>query len=107
MAAVAWGHHSFAAEYDTKRPVHLEGVVARFEFMNPHGEIYLDAGSEHWWIETASPVALARRGVSKRSVSAGMHIVIDGYQARDGSHRAYGLSLTLEDGRVLELNQRH
>jgi len=35
-------HHSFAAEFDDKKPVKLEGNVVRFEFMNPHSWIFLD-----------------------------------------------------------------
>ena len=35
-------HHSFAAEFDDKKPVKLEGNVVRFEFMNPHSWIHLD-----------------------------------------------------------------
>jgi uncharacterized iron-regulated membrane protein len=99
-----WAHHSFAAEYDTKRPVHLEGVIASFEFTNPHAEIFLDDGTARWRIEASSPSALQRRGISKISVHAGMRATIDGYQARDGSLRVYGVDLVLPDGRMLSLN---
>ena len=35
-------HHSFAAEFDDKQPVKLDGTVTKFDFMNPHSWIYLD-----------------------------------------------------------------
>ena len=29
-------HHAFSAEFDANRPMHLEGVVVRMEWINPH-----------------------------------------------------------------------
>jgi hypothetical protein len=46
---------------------------------------------------------LFRRGVNKESVKPGMEVVIDGYQAKDGSRRANGRDVTLPDGRKLFL----
>ncbi len=97
-------HHSFTAEFDSKRPVHLEGVVARFDFVNPHAEIYLDVGGERWWVEAASPSALVRRGIGRSSLRVGMSVTIDGYQAKDASRRVYGREVTFGDGRVFALN---
>ncbi len=33
---VVLAHHSFAAEYDAKKPVTLKGTVAKVEWTNPH-----------------------------------------------------------------------
>jgi len=103
-ATCVWAHHSFMSEYDTKRSVHLEGLIASFEFVNPHAEIYLDDATGRWRIEGSSPSALQRRGISKVTVHAGMRVRVDGYQARDGSLRVYGIALALPDGSVLFLN---
>ena len=35
-AAPAVAHHAFAAEFDSTRPVRLEGTVTRMEWINPH-----------------------------------------------------------------------
>ncbi len=102
----AQAHHSFAAEFDASKPVHLSGTIVSIALTNPHAEIYLQSGTARWWIEAASPNALARRGITKTTMHAGMHVEIDGYQAKDGSARAYGIDLHLEDGRVLALNPK-
>src|ERR1700728_4821736 len=44
--AAALAHHSFAAEYDTKKPVTLKGTVTNVEWTNPHARFYLDVKDE-------------------------------------------------------------
>ena len=100
----AFGHHSFQAEYDTAKPVRLEGVISEFDFVNPHAAIYLDAYGTQWWIETASPAALSRRGVTKISLREGMRVVVEGFQARDGSHKVKGIAVILPGGAKLLLD---
>ena len=100
----AWAHHSFAAEFDDKQPVKLEGAVVKFEFMNPHSWIYLDVKNSdgtvvRWAVETGSTNALFRRGWRKDSLRAGDRITIDAFRAKDGSNTANASSVKLPDGR--------
>ncbi len=104
FSTALFAHHSFKAEYDTNKRVHLEGVVARFEFINPHTEIYLDVAGTRWWIEGASPQMLIRRGISKATLRAGMHVAIDGFQAKNGSKKAIGRAITLPGGEKVLLD---
>ena len=101
-------HHAFAAEFDSKKPVHLAGTVTKVELINPHAWIHVDvAGADgkvtSWMIEAGSPNVLFRRGFTKGSVPAGTQVVVEGYQAKDGSNRANGRDITLPDGKKLFL----
>lgn len=97
-------HHSFAAEFDDKQPVSLDGTVVKFEFMNPHSWIHIDVKSgdgkvERWKIETGSTNALFRRGWRKDSLRDGDHVTINGFRAKDGSNTANAGQVKLPDGR--------
>jgi len=108
FAAPALAHHAFSAEFDAKKPVHLEGVVTKIELINPHVWIHIDAlGPDgkvsSWMVEAGSPNVLLRRGFTKNTVAPGTRVVVDGYQAKDSSLRANGRDITLPDGRKLFL----
>jgi len=102
-------HHAFAAEFDEKKPVHFaEATVTKVEFINPHSWIHVDVKQadgtvENWAIEAGSPNILLRRGITRQTLKIGQKIVVDGYQAKDGSHRANGRDLTLPSGQKLFL----
>ena len=101
-------HHAFSAEFDANRPLQLEGTVTRMEWINPHAWIHIDVtkedgSTESWMIEGGTPNTLFRRGFTKDSLQPGTKIMVDGYQAKDGSMRANGRDLTLPDGQKLFL----
>ena len=103
-----WAHHSFAAEFDARQPVHFTGTVTRMQWTNPHVWIHVDVTQpdgvvEKWAIEAGTPNVLFRRGFTKESLTAGTEIIVDGYRAKDGSRRANGRNLTFADGRTLFL----
>ncbi len=106
-ASMAWAHHALASEFDTTKPVHITGVVTKWELVNPHAWIYVDEKDAngqvaHWSFEAGgSPSILIRRGFTKTSVPIGAEIVVDGYRAKDGSTRASATNLTFPDGRKL------
>jgi len=106
--AAVQAHHAFSAEFDANKPVKFEGTVTKVEWINPHTWIHIDVKQpggtvERWMIEGGNPHNLFRRGFSKDILKAGMVIVVDGYQSKDGSRRANGRDLTLPDGRTLFL----
>ena len=99
-------HHAFGAEFDANRPLTLKGNVSRIEWVNPHAWFIIDVANEdgtktEWWIEGGTPNTLLRRGIHKRTISVGTGVVIEGYQAKDGSNRANGRNMTLASGEKL------
>src|SRR5262245_42898674 len=87
-------HHAFAAEFDADKPIHFdEATVTKVELINPHSWIHVDVKLpngmvENWAIEAGSPNILMRRGITRNTLKKGDKIVVDGYQAKDGTHRA-------------------
>jgi hypothetical protein len=83
-------HHSFAAEFDGKKPIRIEGVLSRIEWTNPHSWFYVDVkddagASVTWGCEGASPSVLSRKGFQKGEAKLGDNLIVDGYAAKDGS----------------------
>jgi hypothetical protein len=101
-------HHSFAAEFDIKRPVKLRGIVTKMDWINPHSWIHLDVNGPDgkivsWMIEGGSPNALLRLGFNKSALPPGSDVVVEGFQAKDGSNKAVGQFVAFADGRKLFL----
>jgi hypothetical protein len=107
-AASVSAHHAFAAEFDANKPVSFKGTITKMEWVNPHTWMHVDVKKpdgtvENWAVEAGTPNVLFRRGFTKESLLPGTEVVVDGYQAKDGSHRANGRDLTFPDGRKLFL----
>ena len=99
----ALAHHAFSAEFDATKPVALRGTITRMEWINPHAWLHIDVTRddgtvESWMIEAGPPGALVRRGWRRDSVTPGIEVLVEGYQAIDGAFRANGRDVTFPDG---------
>ena len=96
-------HHSFAAEFDSSKPVELKGTVVKLDWVNPHAWIFIDVKDAKgnvtsWACELGSPNLLMRNGWSRDSLKAGDNVIVNGYQAKDGSHLANAQTVRLANG---------
>ena len=101
LAAVpAVAHHSFAAEYDSKKPITLKGIVTKVDWMNPHVYFYLDVKDEagnitNWGFEMGPPNGLQRSGWTRNTMKIGDEVIVEGTLAKDGSNQANARSVTV------------
>ena len=81
----AFAHHSFAAEFDAKKPVELKGTLIELEWVNPHAWIHMEVKDESgkvtkWDCELGSPNLLMRSGWRRDSLKKGDMIIVNGPQ---------------------------
>ena len=100
----AWGHHSFAAEYDGNKPITLKGTVVKMEWINPHSWLHIQVTDEdgkvaEWACETAPPNGLYRQGWRRDSLKQGEQITVEGFRAKDGTSTINARSVITSDGR--------
>ncbi|MEP6962195.1 MAG: DUF6152 family protein [Acidobacteriota bacterium] len=100
VVAPASAHHSFAAEYDSKKPVKLNGTVSNVEWMNPHVYFYIDVTGEDgkvatWACEMGPPSGLQRSGWTRNSMKIGDDVTVDGTLAKDGSKQLNARTVTM------------
>lgn len=99
-------HHAFAAEFDANKPIEFSGTITKMEWTNPHVWLHMDVkkadgATESWAFEAGTPNVLFRRGFTKESLLPGTKIKVEGYQAKDGTHRGNGRDLTFADGKKM------
>jgi hypothetical protein len=99
--APAWGHHSFAAEYDSKQVLKLTGAVTKVDWSNPHVYFYIDVKDAEtgrvssWAFEMGAPAVLQRSGWKRSSMSVGDVVIVEGTRAKDGGTHGNARSVTL------------
>jgi len=108
----AQAHHSLAGVYDMKKETELSGSVEKIQFSNPHGSLVIavknpDGSTTDWVMTLGSATALAQRGIGKTGPNAlhvGDNITVKFIRARDGSPLGFLKSVTMPDGRVVQIS---
>lgn len=100
-------HHSFAAQYDSDKPITISGTVTKVDWTNPHMHFYLDVkgdtgGVTQWTFEGYPPNMLIRQGW-KRDVTLkpGTVVTVYGWRARVEPNLVAAREVTFADGRKL------
>ncbi|MBI2150003.1 MAG: hypothetical protein HYU27_05290 [Acidobacteria bacterium] len=89
----AYAHHSFAATYDEKKVVKIEGKLVQFLFRNPHSFVHVEAPDENgqvqrWSVEWGGAGQLGTQGVTRNTLKVGDVVIITGILSRSpGEHR--------------------
>jgi hypothetical protein len=87
-------HHSFDAEYDSKKTTTITGFVTKLDWQNPHAFVFIDTKDESGTVKTfkvemGPPYALTRGGWTRNSVKIGDKVTVEGAAlAKDGSNAA-------------------
>ena len=96
----AAAHHSFAAEFDSKKPVKLKGIVTNVEWSNPHVWIRFKVKDEsgkvtNWGAELGPPHGLQGSGWRRDTLKIGDEITVEGSLAKNGSSNMNARTVTL------------
>ena len=96
----AKAHHSFAAEFDSTKPITKQGFVTKVEWTNPHVWFYLnvknaDGTTSNWGFEMGPPHGLQTRGWTRTTMKLGDEIRVDGTAARNESNRGNARTVTV------------
>ena len=90
-------HHSFAAEFDSSKPIKLKGKLSGAALVNPHGWLKVDVTDDAlnrqlsppvtgktvtWSVETGGVNALFRRGWRAKDLPLGKVVVVEGFMAK-------------------------
>src|ERR1700719_2225392 len=108
----ATAHHAFSGEFDTSKPITLEGVVTRVDWENPHVHYYVDVTGPdgtvvNWSCETGGPTRLAPRGWMRDTLKPGDKGIGHGFLAKAASQAVDGRQVTLPDGRKIGSEPRY
>lgn len=105
MSVNVVAHHSLASQFDESKPLTLQGVITRVDWVNPHVYIYLDVKGESapvtWELETLPPATLRRGGLRSDMLGKGQTVTVLAYQARRQGTMAFLRKITFADGKEI------
>jgi Family of unknown function (DUF6152) len=93
LTVTADAHHSIAGMYDQSRRVTLDGVIAQYQFVNPHPFVVVDVTTngttQSWKAELDNRWELQNVGMTPTTFNAGDRVVVSGSPGRDGTPLLY------------------
>ena len=93
LTVTADAHHSIAGMYDQSRRVTLDGVIAQYQFVNPHPFVVVDVTTngttQSWKAELDNRWELQNVGMTPTTFNAGDRVVVSGSPGRDRTPLLY------------------
>jgi hypothetical protein len=105
VSAPMFAHHGNSA-YDMSKTVPMKATVTKFEYSNPHTQVYYDVTDdkgdvEHWVAETTNPAMLNRVGWSRESLKPGDQATLFVNPNKVGAKVTFLQKVVFPDGKEL------
>jgi hypothetical protein len=93
-SGVAAGAHHSLSDYDSSRQTTLDGVIAQFQFVNPHPFLIVDVkdgsgAAQQWRLEMDNRRELTDAGMTADTLRFGDRIVVSGNPGRSQQRIMY------------------
>jgi len=105
MSVATFAHHGNSA-YDMSKTVPVKATVTKFEYSNPHTQVYYDVTNEkgeveHWVAETTNPAMLNRVGWNRDTLKPGDQVTLWVNPNKVGAKVTFLQKVTMPDGKEL------
>jgi hypothetical protein len=99
-AASAFAHHGSGLTYQMDKMTSVKGTVTKFNWANPHSQLYFDAmDGQHWAVEMGSPGALSRAPWWRRNtLKPGDMVTVSFHPSKSGDLVGHCDTIVLPDG---------
>ena len=106
IASPVLAHHSHAM-FDHTKDMTLKGTVTKFEFVNPHASLYVDAKNDkgetvNYWFEMSNVPNMVTRGIGKTTFKFGDEVMVKFHPLKDGRAGGNYISVTTAQGKFFE-----
>ena len=108
MSALA--HHGTQISYDMNKAIDVKGVITKFEWINPHSQLYFDVKDKDgntvtWAAEMRAPGNLIAEGYTRKELleklKPGKEVTVTGNPSRAGAPVVVFIKLMTADGYCL------
>jgi Family of unknown function (DUF6152) len=105
ISVPAFAHHGNSA-YDMSKTVPMKATVTKFEYSNPHTQVYYDVTDdkgnvEHWVAETTNPAMLNRVGWSRDTLKPGDQVTLFVNPNKVGAKITFLQKVVFPDGKEM------
>src|SRR5436190_4959515 len=110
LSMAAFAHHGTGISYDMNKAVNLKGVITKFEWLNPHSQLYFDVKDKdgkvvQWAAEMRAPGNLTAEGYTRKELleklKPGTEVTVTGNPSKSGAPVLVFIKLKTTDGYCL------